>query len=146
MTSTGDVGAPTATDAVALVRAFLEALGETSAGNIAAFEQYMAPDVEWDTGSRLLHSLQESIDHMRAMPEEYGVEAFRVNVKHIAGNDRVVLTERVDDLIKVGGGVLHETKVMGTFEVDGGKITAWRDYYDTAGLARDLAALRSGEA
>ena len=134
------------TDATALVRDFLAAVGETSASNIAAFERYMAPDVVWDTGSRVLTSRADSIAHMRSTPESYGVEAFRVNLRFIAGTDRVVLTERVDDLIEVGGGVLHETPVMGTFEVDGGRITAWRDYYDTAGLARDLAALKSAEA
>lgn len=40
----------------------------------------------------------------------------------------VVLTERVDRFLIDGKWV--ELPVMGTFEVAGGKVTAWRDYFD----------------
>ena len=39
-----------------------------------------------------------------------------------------VLTERRDIFTFANGEI--DLPVMGTFEVDGGKITAWRDYFD----------------
>jgi len=41
------------------------------------------------------------------------------------------LTERVDRLIYNGKGL--DARGMGTLEVAGDKITAWRDYRDTSG-------------
>lgn len=44
----------------------------------------------------------------------------------VAGN--VVLTERLDHFVYDGRSI--HARVMGAFEVDGDKITAWRDYFD----------------
>ncbi len=50
-------------------------------------------------------------------------------VSHIAAVGDVVLTERVDRFI---GEKTIELPVMGVFEIKGGKIAAWRDYFDMA--------------
>lgn len=42
----------------------------------------------------------------------------------------LVMNERTDRFLMSGGWV--ELPVMGVFEVHGGKITAWRDYFDMA--------------
>lgn len=44
----------------------------------------------------------------------------------VAGN--VVLTERVDHFVYDGKSI--HARIMGAFEVNGDKITAWRDYFD----------------
>jgi limonene-1,2-epoxide hydrolase len=123
-------------DAQAVVEKFFDKLGTTTDENVDAFVQYMREDFVWDTGSRVLHSRDESIAHLRNLSTEYGVIAFRANVVNIAGEGRIVLTERVDDLIAPDGSVIVGVKVMGTFEVEDERIVAWRDYYDTARLAR----------
>ncbi|MBV1918313.1 MAG: hypothetical protein KUG65_09680 [Sphingomonadaceae bacterium] len=46
-----------------------------------------------------------------------------------------VLTERIDHMRDADGRTLMSIRVMGTFDVKDGKIAAWRDYFDTAGLA-----------
>jgi limonene-1,2-epoxide hydrolase len=51
--------------------------------------------------------------------------------------DGVVLTERVDRFL-INGKWL-ELPVMGTFEVAGGKIAAWRDYFDMNQFQSQLA-------
>lgn len=57
----------------------------------------------------------------------------RFELKHIAVNGHVVLTERID-YVEMGG-KKATLPVMGTFEVnDDGKLTAWRDYFDVAQL------------
>lgn len=50
------------------------------------------------------------------------------DIKHLAEDGNIVLTERVDRFVMEGGTI--ELPVMGVFEVQNGKITAWRDYFD----------------
>jgi limonene-1,2-epoxide hydrolase len=49
-------------------------------------------------------------------------------VRHIVADGDVVLTERVDHFISPERTV--SLPVMGTFELEGGRIKAWRDYFD----------------
>jgi limonene-1,2-epoxide hydrolase len=64
--------------------------------------------------------------------------SFRVEMKNIAQNGDIVLTERVDVL---DGPMLHlDIWVCGTFEVKDGKITLWRDYFDLAEVTGKLLA------
>jgi limonene-1,2-epoxide hydrolase len=57
-----------------------------------------------------------------------GIDRIEFEVRHIAANDNVVLTERVDRFFSPERTI--ELPVMGTFEVADGSITAWRDYFD----------------
>jgi limonene-1,2-epoxide hydrolase len=61
---------------------------------------------------------------------------FDVEMKNIAANDGVVLTERVDHLL--GPVADLSLWVCGTFEVKDGKITLWRDYFDLAQATTQL--------
>ena len=62
---------------------------------------------------------------------------FEVIMHNIAEKDGVVLTERTD--ILSGPGIRLEFWVCGTFEVKNGKITLWRDYFDWATMATQVA-------
>jgi limonene-1,2-epoxide hydrolase len=67
-----------------------------------------------------------------------GMEAIDSIVHQMAEHDGTVLTERTDRfLLKDGRWV--ELRVMGSFEVVDGQITAWRDYFDLGQWARALA-------
>lgn len=57
-------------------------------------------------------------------------------VLNVASNGRMVFTERID-VFEMGGKqiTLH---INGIFEVVNGTIAAWREYYDSADLARQL--------
>ena len=52
---------------------------------------------------------------------------FKINQTTSSGN--VVMNERVDSFVYKGG-KKGSVPVVGVFEVSGGKITAWRDYFD----------------
>lgn len=56
----------------------------------------------------------------------------------IAENGDRVLTERVDHF-ELAGGKKLSIPVMGTFEVEDGKIRAWRDYFDLATFTKQMA-------
>ena len=59
-------------------------------------------------------------------------------VKHATENDQgVVMNERVDRF-EIGGKWV-EAPVMGIFEIEGGKIKAWRDYFDMAGFQGQMS-------
>jgi len=57
-----------------------------------------------------------------------GVDTIEFRVLNISADGNVVLTERIDAFIT--STVTIELPVMGTFEVKGDKIAAWRDYFD----------------
>ena len=66
-------------------------------------------------------------------PEEVDWE-----VLNIAENGNAVLTERVDNFVMPGGKKLS-LPVMGTMEIQDGKIKAWRDYFDLASFTSQMA-------
>ena len=72
----------------------------------------------------------DGVDLIRATNEGFFgmVERIEFRVLHIAAAGDAVLTERVDAFITTDRTI--ELPVMGTFEVTGGRITAWRDYFD----------------
>ncbi len=59
-------------------------------------------------------------------------------IRHIVADGEIVMVERVDNFL------IGETHVrvpcMGIFELHGGKIAAWRDYWDLQQFERQLAA------
>jgi limonene-1,2-epoxide hydrolase len=70
------------------------------------------------------------IPDIRAFIESFttGLDQLVFEMRNIAANGDVVLTERIDHFVKPDSTV--SLPVMGTFEVADGKITAWRDYFD----------------
>ena len=70
-------------------------------------------------------------DEIRAMIESFTAapESIEFKVHHQAENaDGVVMNERTD-VFKIGDCTI-QLRVMGTFELIDGKISAWRDYFD----------------
>ena len=61
-------------------------------------------------------------------PGAPGIESIDFRVINIAANGPIVMTERLD--VFTLPNKTFELAVMGTFEVSGGKIRAWRDYFD----------------
>ena len=61
----------------------------------------------------------------------------KFEIKHIAADGNVVLTERLDTFQM--GGKTVALEVMGAFEVRDGKIAAWRDYFDMAAWTKQTA-------
>ena len=70
---------------------------------------------------------KDAIGNMVAMFTT-GVDRIEFRVRNIVGAGDIVLTERVDAFFYPDKTI--ELPVMGTFEVSGGKISAWRDYFD----------------
>jgi len=71
-------------------------------------------------------------------PGPPGIEQIELRIVHIAANDSIVMTERID-VFKLPERSF-ELAVMGTFEIRDGKIKAWRDYFDSNQFAGRLAS------
>ena len=59
-----------------------------------------------------------------------------VDLVHTLAVDTLVMTERVDYLVT--GGRSIALPVVGVFEMDGGRIAAWRDYFDLSQFTSQL--------
>jgi limonene-1,2-epoxide hydrolase len=72
----------------------------------------------------------EGIDAIRSSLEAFvpGSPYVEFEMVNMASNGSVVFTERVDRM--EFGGKSVELPVTGVFEVEGGRIKAWRDYFD----------------
>jgi limonene-1,2-epoxide hydrolase len=107
-----------------VVRAELSAWSRLNVDEIVG---YFADDAVWDNVPLGAVAGREEI---RKAVQGYVDRTTQGNIEilnlAVAGN--VVLTERVDHFV-YDGRPIH-ARVMGAFEVDGDKITAWRDYFD----------------
>ena len=111
-------------DAIDLVRQFCAVW---SKGDLDAIIDFFADDAVYHNIPVDPVTGREAI---RATIEGFttGVDSIEFRVLHIVGSGSVVMTERVD--VFTFPTTTIELPVMGTFEVAGDKITAWRDYFD----------------
>lgn len=65
-----------------------------------------------------------------------------MDIKHTASCGNVVMNERVETWVK--GGVTIDLPVLGVFELQNGKITHWRDYFDSGTIQPLLDTLKKG--
>ena len=119
----------TAQDNERLVRAFCASWESKEVNEIMA---YFAPDA-------IYHNIPMA--PLRGHEEIEGFLSFLGMVKAISfeilvllADDHRVFTERVDHF-EMPDGKTIDLPVCGILEIEGGKITAWRDYFDAAPFA-----------
>ena len=81
----------------------------------------------------------EGKENARAFIEAMRAERIEWTTYHIAAAGQVVLTERLDEF-DLADGKKISLPVMGTFEIEEGKIKAWRDYFDLNTYMSQLGA------
>jgi limonene-1,2-epoxide hydrolase len=59
-----------------------------------------------------------------------GLATVDVDMLHMSSTGAVVHTERVDHLRRADGSLIVSAPVAGVLEIDGDKVTAWREYFD----------------
>ena len=106
-----------------VVETFLYALQDE---DFDAAGSVLADNVEWqNVGIPAINGRRRV---MKIFRSGQGRMAFEVKFHRIAAEGNAVLTERTDALII--GPLRLQFWVCGVFEVHGGKITLWRDYFD----------------
>ena len=109
---------------IALISEFIQACVRADPDEFAS---YFTEDAIWWNSpwppvkgrDAIRETLHRGSQRMAALPWE---------IRHIVADGNIVLTERVDHFL------VNNKKVsvpcMGVFELQGGKIAAWRDYWD----------------
>jgi limonene-1,2-epoxide hydrolase len=116
------------------VIAFLDAW-EGPGGIAQAFRDYFTPDTVWENiGMSKTTGPDEAMGVLDGFGESADKVSMRVDNLAVAPIGGRVLTERVDHILDAAGKPTMSVQVMGIFETQDGKITAWRDYFDTAGF------------
>ncbi len=124
---------------VETVTAFL-AMWSRPGGFAEAVQAYFTPDTIWENvGLSKTTGPDEAAALYAGMGASLGAGngdlVMRVDNLAVAATGDTVLTERIDHVLGPDGESAMAFRVMGVFELRDGKITAWRDYFDTAGLA-----------
>jgi limonene-1,2-epoxide hydrolase len=124
--------------------------GDTTMGNAAIIEKFIDAwnRMDWDAIDDLMaedivyHNIPMQPIEGRAAASAFvrGMAPVGVDWKllSIAENGNKVLTERLDNFDLANGRRLS-VPVMGTFEIENGRISAWRDYFDLATFTRQMA-------
>ena len=109
---------------IAIVESFLRALERL---DLDAAERFLSDDVVYQNVPLPAHRGKDAVIRALRSFTKFG-DRFEARIRNIAERDGVVLTERIDVLGTKDAAI--ELWVCGTFEIRGGKIVLWRDYFD----------------
>lgn len=129
------VGGPP--NAEVVVRDFMEAFTVAwPTGDAAPLGRFFSEDAEYCNGPlEPVHGRDAIVaDLARMMGLGGEVEA---DIRHLLSDGAVVMTERVD-YVRLGAKTAG-LRIAGVFEVHGGVITAWRDYFDPKEFGTQLS-------
>jgi limonene-1,2-epoxide hydrolase len=118
----------------AVVEAFISAFRYSWPTDLDEPLQWLADDATY----QVIVPITEPIRGRDAIKAEWQQMMERVtqqrhDMKAVASNDRIVFTERVDHAEM--NGHWASIPLVAVFEVDGGKIVAWREYLDASNVA-----------
>jgi limonene-1,2-epoxide hydrolase len=113
------------------VLAFLKAWEPANGWKKAIRDYFTADCVYENVGLTNTTGIDASIAVLEAMAKQLPFVSLKVDMLGIAANGGTVMTERVDHLVAADGKTLASIRLMGVFDVQGGKIKGWRDYFDS---------------
>jgi limonene-1,2-epoxide hydrolase len=119
-----------------VLRAVLASWSQGTEAAAAATREHFADDCVWEqTGIPTTTGPEEAAQLMIGM-EAMGFTAIEVDFRNVVAAGDVVCTERVDHIIGPDGARKGSCPVVGVTEFRDGKISAWREYFDSANLAQ----------
>jgi limonene-1,2-epoxide hydrolase len=99
---------------------------------LAAVEKRFDADSIWENvGLATTTGFAEAKAFLDGFAATFNYVRAAVEVHHIAAHGNVVLTERNDRFYDAASSCVLDIRLMGVFEMEGGKIRKWRDYFDT---------------
>ncbi|MZE70935.1 limonene-1,2-epoxide hydrolase family protein [Streptomyces sp. SID5789] len=116
----------------AVVREFWESFGPTCDDAIGACRRTVHEQVAWESvlaEARPIGSRDELIEDLERARRDLGAEGYRFDVKYVAEQGDVVLSQRIEEILDKDGKILHVFDVMALTRVRDGRITWNRDYF-----------------
>lgn len=115
-----------------VVREFWESFGPTCDDAIATCRRLVADKVAWESvlaDANPVGTLEELVNDLERARRDLGAEGYQFDVKFIATQGDVVLSQRIEKILAKDGSVLLVFDVMALTRVENGKITWNRDYF-----------------
>lgn len=114
------------------VLAFFAEWRLAKADMVAAMRRRFTPETVWENvGVATTVGFDEAMRFLDGFDARYPFDRAEVVVHHAAQTGDVVLTERTDIFYDADGVAILSIRLMGVFHMDGPRIVAWRDYFDT---------------
>ena len=121
------------------VKAFCVQFSKSKLGMHEAIRAYFTPKTVWENvGLAVTTGIDDALGVLAQFNQAMGIDAIDIEMLAIAADGDRVLTERIDHLLRADGSEVWDPRVMGIFEIEDGRIRAWRDYFDSA-KAQSLA-------
>lgn len=118
------------------VRAFTDRWSQGIDELYQSLHEFFSPDAVWENvGLSKTRGPREAEEAFRMFEPMKDCQRLDVDYLHIMADGNHVMTERVDHVIDTNGNTTMSVRVMGIFTVENGKITEWRDYFDTIPFA-----------
>ena len=115
------------------VKAFCVQFSKSKLGMHEAIRAYFTPKTVWENvGLAVTTGIDDALGVLAQFNQAMGIDAIDVEMLAIAADGDRVLTERIDHLLRADGSEVWAPRVMGIFEIEDGRICAWRDYFDSA--------------
>jgi len=112
---------------------------ERPGGFAEAIRAYFTPTTRYlNVGMSDTTGIEDTVAFIEGYEAATRTSWMRAEMLSVAEDGNKVLTERIDHLYDANNNLVISLQLMGIFEVEGGKITGWRDYFDTAGTAEQL--------
>jgi limonene-1,2-epoxide hydrolase len=119
-----------------VLRAVLASWSQGLEAAAAATREHFADDCVWEqTAIPTTTGPEEAAQLMLGM-EAMGFKAIEVDFRNVVAAGDVVCTERVDHIVGLDGVRRGSFPVVGVTEFRDGKISSWREYFDSANLAQ----------
>lgn len=117
---------------VETVTAFFQRWGVSMDALYGSMHDYFTPQTVWENiGLSKTVGPVEAEACLRMFEPMKTAQRMDVEILAISTQGNKVLTERIDRVIGADGRVSATVRVMGTLEIENGRIVAWRDYFDT---------------
>ncbi len=117
-----------------VLRSVLLAWVEGIGASQAAIRAHFTDDCLWEQAGLPTTTGPEEAAQMMATMAEMGFSSLDVEFRNVAVAGDVVFTERVDWLVRSDGSRVGPWPVVGVTEFRDGKISAWREYFDSRNL------------
>ena len=105
--------------------------------------QYLAEDVDyWNIPMEPVKGRAASKKFLEPFLGEGHHLLEKMEIKHTTSSGNVVMNERLETWTK--GEVTVRLPLMGVFEISGGKISKWRDYFDQHTAGPLVEAMKDG--
>jgi limonene-1,2-epoxide hydrolase len=118
-------------------REVLGACSESVEAAQAAVRKHFTEDCRWhQSGFPTTTGPEEAAALLASMVESLGLARIDVEYRHVAATEDVVFTERLDWLVQGDGTRIGPAVVVSVAQFRAGKISSWRECFDTSGVPR----------